>query len=152
MPRLILRLAPRYRGLAHENAVAPLKTLEERLVQCQREADARIRAEVEEAVTRVRKVEMSKMRLEEQARYSKELAQVRDEMEGTWQKRLEALRQRESEFNEKLSKREADSEQQLYAHRQRMLSDMETVRRRDAESRRHAQEAQQHIARQVLNS
>jgi hypothetical protein len=62
------------------------------------------------------------------------LAQVRDEMEGTWQKRLEALRQRESEFNEKLSKREADSEQQLYAHRQRMLSDMETVRRRDAES------------------
>ena len=36
--------------------------------------------------------------------------QVRDEMEGTWQKRLEALRHRESEFNEKLSKQEADAE------------------------------------------
>ena len=31
----------RYRGLAHENAMAPLKTLEERLAQCQRDADAR---------------------------------------------------------------------------------------------------------------
>ena len=66
----------RYRGLAHENAMAPLKTLEDRLAQCQRDADARIRAEVEEAVTRVRKVEMSKMRLEEQAKYSQQLAQV----------------------------------------------------------------------------
>ncbi len=56
-------------------------------------------------------------------------------MEGTWQKRLEALRQREGEFNEKLSKRENEAEQQLYAHRQRMLSDMEVIRRRDAESR-----------------
>lgn len=56
--------------------MAPLKTLEERLAQCQRDADARIRAEVDEAVTRVRKVEMSKMRLEEQARYSQQLAQV----------------------------------------------------------------------------
>lgn len=72
-----VRVACRYRGLAHENAMAPLKTLEERLAQCQRDADARIRAEVDEAVTRVRKVEMSKMRLEEQARYSQELAQVR---------------------------------------------------------------------------
>jgi len=56
--------------------MAPLKTLEDRLSQCQRDADARIRAEVEEAVTRVRKVEMSKMRLEEQAKYSQQLAQV----------------------------------------------------------------------------
>lgn len=56
--------------------MAPLKTLEDRLAQCQRDADARIRAEVEEAVTRVRKVEMSKMRLEEQAKYSQQLAQV----------------------------------------------------------------------------
>lgn len=56
--------------------MAPLKTLEERLAQCQRDADARIRAEVEEAVARVRKVEMSKMRLEEQAKYARQLAQV----------------------------------------------------------------------------
>jgi len=54
--------------------MAPLKTLEERLAQCQR--DARLRAEVEEAVARVRKVEMSKMRLEEQAKYARQLAQV----------------------------------------------------------------------------
>lgn len=70
--------AHRYRGLAHENAMAPLKTLEDRLAQCQRDADARIRTEVDEAVTRVRKVEMSKMRLEEQAKYSHQLAEVSD--------------------------------------------------------------------------
>jgi len=69
-------------------------------------------------------------------------------MEGTWQKRLEDVRKRESEFNAKLSKKEADAEQQLYGHRQRMLADMETVRRRDAESRKHAEEAQLHITRQ----
>lgn len=68
-------------------------------------------------------------------------------MESTWQKRLEELRHRESEFNEKMSKKGADAEQQLYAHRQRMLSDMEMVRRRDAESRKHAEEAQQDIVR-----
>ena len=73
--------------------------------------------------------------------------QARDEMESTWQKRLEELRHRESEFNEKMSKKGADAEQQLYAHRQRMLSDMELVRRRDAESRKHAEEAQQDIVR-----
>ena len=62
-------------------------------------------------------------------------------MESTWQKRLEELRQRESQFNEKLSKKETEAEQQLYAHRQRMLSDMEVIRRRDAESRRQAEDA-----------
>ena len=74
--RKMEQINERYRGLAHENAMAPLKTLEERLAQCQRDADARIRAEVEEAVTTLRKVEMSKMRLEEQAKYSQQLAQV----------------------------------------------------------------------------
>lgn len=71
-------------------------------------------------------------------------------METTWQKRLEELRHRESEFSEKLSKKEAETEQQLYAHRQRMLSDMELVRRRDAESRKHAEEAQQDIVRKEM--
>ena len=72
--------------------MAPIKTLEERLAQCQRDADARIRAEVEEAVTRVRKVEMSKMRLEEQAKYSQQLAQVRSFPNPTHVSRRSSLR------------------------------------------------------------
>ena len=146
--RKMEQIDERYRGLAHESTLAPLKTLEDKLAQCQRDADARVRHEVEEAVSRVRKVEMSKMRLEEQARFQQQLAQVRDEMETTWQKRLEALRLRESELHEKMSKKEAELESQSYAHRQRMLADMEIMRRRDAESRQHAEDAHQHVARQ----
>jgi hypothetical protein len=37
--------------------------------QVQRDADKRIKVEVEEAVNRVRRVELSKMRLEEHAKY-----------------------------------------------------------------------------------
>jgi hypothetical protein len=46
-----------------------IRGMQERLLQVQRDADKRIKAEVEEAVNRVRRVELSKMRLEEHAKY-----------------------------------------------------------------------------------
>lgn len=133
----------RYRSLSHDNALSPLKSLEERLLQCQRDADQRIKVEVEEAVARVRKVEVSKMRLEEQAKYSQELAQARDEFERTWQQRLQELREREARLTEKTTLKEKEVEQQCYQLRQRMLAEMETVRKRDADSRRHEEATRQ---------
>ena len=43
----------RYRGMASENALTPVKTLEEKLAKFQKEADERVKVEVEEAVARV---------------------------------------------------------------------------------------------------
>eukprot|EP00960_Hanusia_phi_P047080 758214-Hanusia_phi.AAC.2 len=42
----------RYRGMASESAMMPMKTLEEKLAKFQKEADERVKVEVEEAVAR----------------------------------------------------------------------------------------------------
>lgn len=114
----------------------------------QREADERVRAEVEAAVGRVRSVEMSKIRMEESAKHARELAQARDELERTWQRKIEQLRGREAEFAEKVRRMEQEAEAQAYQHRQRMLLEMDTMRRRDAQSRKAAEDAEVHMRKQ----
>jgi hypothetical protein len=63
------RIDEKFQGLLAAEQTYPMKSFEERRVQWQREADERLRTEVEEAVARVRRVEISKVRLEEQSRW-----------------------------------------------------------------------------------
>ena len=58
----------KYRALVSVEQTAPLKGLEERIAAVQREADRRVRSEVEAAVERVRRVEISRVRVEEHTR------------------------------------------------------------------------------------
>ena len=62
------RIDEKFQGLLAAEQSHPIKSFEERRLQWQREADERLRMEVEEAVARVRRVEISKVRDEEQAR------------------------------------------------------------------------------------
>ena len=103
---------------------------------------------MEAAVGRVRSVEMSKIRMEESAKHARELAQARDELERTWQRKIEQLRGREAEFAEKVRRMEQEAEAQAYQHRQRMLLEMDTMRRRDAQSRKAAEDAEVHMRKQ----
>ncbi len=63
------RIDEKFQGLLAAEQSYPMKSFEERRVQWQREADERLRIEVEEAVARVRRVEISKVKLEEQSRW-----------------------------------------------------------------------------------
>jgi len=75
------------------------------------------------------------------------LAALKNEMERGMQKRVESLREKESQLNTAVSTRERELELQGFAHRQRMLAEMDVVRERDKASRRMAQDAQDAAAR-----
>eukprot|EP00960_Hanusia_phi_P014844 439555-Hanusia_phi.AAC.2 len=90
---------------------------------------------------------MSKMRLEEQMKYSQLLEQTRADLEHEYQKKLEAIRTREAEVSAKSMQREKELEQQFYHHRQRMLSDLEDIRRREGELRKEEEFSRMRMAK-----
>ena len=63
------RIDEKFQGLLAAEQSHPIKSFEEKRLQWQRDADERLRTEVEEAVARVRRVEVSKVRSEEQFKY-----------------------------------------------------------------------------------
>ena len=119
------RIDEKFQGLLAAEQSQPMKSFEERRLQWQREADERLRTEVEEAVARVRRVELSKVRSEEQFRlfhewfslamymcngsalfrYQAMLAEVKGEWEKAYQKRLEDLQKREKEATDCLDRK-----------------------------------------------
>lgn len=132
----------KYLALVSTEQAQPMRNLEERIAAVQREADQRVRSEVDAAVERVRRVEISRMRIEEHTKYQGELAALKDEMERGMQRRVEGLREREAQLNATVAQRERELELQGFAHRQRMLSEMDVMRQRDKASRKAAEDNQ----------
>ena len=90
---------------------------------------------------------MSKMRLEEQMKYSQQLEQTRDDLQHNYQKKLESMRTREAETSAKMLQKEKEVEQQFYHHRQRMLADLEELRRREGELRKEEEFSRMRMAK-----
>ena len=117
----------------HERAVeterlAPLRDAEERMSAFQKECEARLRAEMDEQVRRVRDYEVGQARLEEAAKHRRHLADAREELERVHAERLRKLRAREESQVERVRSAEAALERAAYDHRQRLAAEHETLR------------------------
>lgn len=117
----------------HERAVeterlAPLRDAEERMSAFQKECEARLRAEMDEQVRRVRDHEVGQARLEEAAKHRRQLADAREELERVHAERLRKLRAREESQMERVRSAEAALERAAYDHRQRLAAEHETLR------------------------
>ena len=113
--------------------------MEERMLQYQRDCEARLRLEMEHEINRIREVEIIAVRLEESGKYRKQLQSAREELESQWNTRLEQLKERDREGSGRLLLREKDLETQLYLHRQQVLRDMELLKAKEQEVKRYAQ-------------
>lgn len=125
--------------LSKMKSLPDAQTMEERMLQYQRDCEARLRLEMDHEVNRIREVEIRAVRIEETVKYRQQLQTAREELESQWTIRLEQLKDREKEGAGRLLMREKDLETQLYLHRQQVLRDMELLKAKEQEVKRFGQ-------------
>ena len=74
---------------------APFKSLEQRMLKYKQECEARMQADLETEVRRIREFELSRMRIEEAARYRDRMEAFRQEMETLHLDKVRELKKRE---------------------------------------------------------
>jgi hypothetical protein len=84
----------------------PFRTLEERMVKYQRECDERARAELASQMERFKELELSRIRLEEAAKYREALNNERLNLERKMNEKMDKMRTKEQEMNDALQKKE----------------------------------------------
>lgn len=121
-----------YLDRTESERVAPMLSIEARMLKYQRECDERGRQEIKLEVARVREVEIQRMRMEEAERYRNQLKVAQGEMESEFAQRAQRLRERETEIELYLKRKEREMEAGNYDHRQRMLNELEVLRERES--------------------
>eukprot|EP00899_Mesostigma_viride_P026478 jgi/Mesvir1/7014/Mv09146-RA.1 len=124
----------------------PYRTLEERMVKYRKECDDRAREEIAVQVARVRQFEVGSVKMEEAARYRRQLEEARADLEAIHADRLERLREREESHMLRLRQQEKAMEAAAFEHRQKIIAENEALRamrheldtRKDVQDKAHA--------------
>ncbi|XP_023673243.2 centriole and centriolar satellite protein ofd1 isoform X1 [Paramormyrops kingsleyae] len=111
------------------------KSLEAKMLECRKEIESQLQAEMDAKLQHFKEAEVAKIKLEEKEKTHKEVQQLRREMERTYEKKWEGLISREQHAIERLQKQQEIEERDLYKQRQALLSEIEAVRSREAELR-----------------
>lgn len=106
--------------------------LEEKLVSLQRQLEERYETELQMELTRMKENDLVRFRIEEKEKCRKELELSKKELEKNYQIRLNALRERERNFTERLQKEEQMQCKETYIQRQSLLEEISALRERDA--------------------
>lgn len=88
----------------------PYKTLEERMTKYKRECDERVRKEVQAEISRIKDIQCSQVRIEEQEKYRSKLTDFRSELEMM-------LKERENQTLMRCREKEKSIELAAYEHR-----------------------------------
>jgi hypothetical protein len=110
---------------------APTKSIEEKMIQFQRECEERYRRDSESYVNYMKETEISKVRLEESLKARAESEILRKELEGDYQRRLQDHAERESSSNRAFSDRDRQMQQSQYEARQQMQREIDDLRGRE---------------------
>jgi hypothetical protein len=110
---------------------APAKSIEERLIQFQRECEEKYRRDSESYVNYMRETEITKVRLEEAQRVRAETDIIRKELEADYQRRLHEHAERESASIRSFSDRDRQMQQSQYEARQLMQREIDDLRGRE---------------------
>jgi len=111
----------------------PAKSIEEKMIKYQREVEAKYKAELDRELIRMKDIEMSNIRIEENKKYLKKLEEIRNEYEEEYNQRYENLKKRENDFNMKITNKEKELEVSQYETRQKYLNQIEGLKLKQEE-------------------
>lgn len=115
---------------------APYKQMEARILKVKNELEQRYKNDLANEITRLREFEVSRIRMEEAARYRDKMESFRTEMEHMHLEKVKELKLREQQAMERIRARDQDVEKAAYEHRQKVLKDEELMRYRENDSKK----------------
>jgi hypothetical protein len=110
---------------------APFKQMEHRILKMKAELEQRYKIDLANEVSRLREFEVSRIRMEEAARYRDKMESFRTEMEQLHLEKVKELKLRETNAMDRLKCKELEVEKAAYEHRQKVLKDEELARYRE---------------------
>eukprot|EP00898_Chlorokybus_atmophyticus_P001808 jgi/Chlat1/2628/Chrsp178S02469 len=121
----------------HAHGVSSTTTplIEERMLRYRKEVEDRAREELSSHLERVRRFECGAVRMDEAARYRRQLDAAREQLEAVHADRLAALRSKEEAATLSLRRRQRDVEALAYEFRQKALAENEALRVRVEEGK-----------------
>jgi len=111
----------------------PAKSIEEKMIKYQRETEAKYKVDLERELLRMKEIEISNIRIEENKKYLKKLEDIRNEYEEEYSQRYENLKKRETDFNFRISNKEKELEVTQYETRQKYLNQIESLKLKQEE-------------------
>ncbi|KAF1779100.1 Leucine-rich repeat domain, L domain-like [Phytophthora cactorum] len=111
----------------------PQKSLEERMVQYQREYDEICDKRLQEEMERYRSTEVALVRAEERKRFNREVDNLRASLLQEYRSKQERLQEQERELELAFVARRTELETSLFETRQSLFKDMERLRVKEAE-------------------
>lgn len=117
-----------------------VQSLEERMIQYQRDCDNRMQEELAIKTKLFEETMISAMRLEESAKYREKLVIAREEMDQAFHRKYQTILQHEKDIIEKTDRREKELDKLAYEHRQQMLQDLQTAEAKTAMCKRERME------------
>ncbi|CAG9463584.1 unnamed protein product [Pedinophyceae sp. YPF-701] len=102
---------------------APARAAEERMAAYRRDCEARLRAEIDAGVQRVRDVEVPAARIDEAAKQRRIMEREREELDRQHRARMRQVREREERLVERLRLQKDEVESLAFRHRQRILQE-----------------------------
>jgi hypothetical protein len=116
--------------------ISPSKTFEEKMFKYQRECEARYRSEMEREVQRIKEIEISQLKVEENRKYLKKIEEIRDEYAKEYNDKLETIKRREAELANRINYKEKDLETKIYENNQKYIEQLEVIRMKEEEFKR----------------
>ncbi|CAK9869837.1 unnamed protein product [Sphagnum jensenii] len=117
------------------SAMLPYRSLEDHITVLHQEFDGRVCAEVAMQVNRIREFEISAVRMEEAARFRRQLSRDREELEEIHKSHMGQIQAHEDSVLEHLLSKEKAIDALAYEQRQRVLADITSLRSREDELR-----------------
>jgi hypothetical protein len=119
-----------------DNLLQPARSIEERMVQFQRDCEKRMAADLATQVAHIRENETTRVRLEERTKAFEDFDNMRKAVEFEYNRRLQAHIDSETTSMKKLSEQEHSAQRTLYEARQLMQREIEDLRARESAAAR----------------
>lgn len=103
------------------------------MLKFREECEARYKADLENETRRLRDFEVSRIRMEEAAKYRDKMESFRNEMDTIHLEKVKELKAREENAMDRIKSRESELEKAAYTHRQAVLKEEETMRLRETD-------------------
>mmetsp|Transcript_22741 Transcript_22741/g.36265 ORF Transcript_22741/g.36265 Transcript_22741/m.36265 type:complete len:1073 (+) Transcript_22741:132-3350(+) len=136
LERKLGNVSDRYSMLLEREALAPRRTIEERMIRYQRDCDERAEKLIRSEVSRFRETELTHMKMQERALLRREFHKEKDSMHQEYQSKVAHLAKREAALVQQISRREAEIETQLFEERQELLRKIESIGEKGRHERR----------------
>jgi len=103
------------------------------MLKFREECEARYKADLENETRRLRDFEVSRIRMEEAAKYRDKMESFRNEMDTIHLEKVKELKSREENAMDRIKARESELEKAAYQHRQSVLKEEEMMRLRETD-------------------